>query len=414
MQGANVGSGDCTQYSVRPGADSMPFPNSYAGMTFRPDPRSAGRPPTVVHLTSAHDPRDPRISRKQCATLRDAGYDVRLVAPNAGIAAVDGVPVLSIPAVGDRYSRIRRLLPLLRVAHSLNADAYHLHDPELLLIGWMLKKQTGAAIVYDMHEDYQTRGAFVGRLIRLMERWAFGWLDAVVLAEERYAPVLAGTSVPSVFIGNYHKPVTDAPSHPLPEALPDVPTLLYTGSVSPRRGLTAMLRATAALHEAGIPASLTLGGICRSAAHRHAAERFLQQHNLQDAVRREGWSTYLPASDMAPLYRHADVGLALFEPHPNYVKSLPTKFFEYLHHGLPIIATDVPLWRRFIETHACGAVVPEGRPQAVVEVVRHWQTHPAAYRACADAARRAAPQYRWEAMRPRLLDLYERVLASSP
>ena len=319
-----------------------------------------------------------------------------------------------LQVAGDRYSRLRRLLPLLRVATSLDADVYHLHDPELLPVGWVLKKQTGAAIIYDMHEDYQTRGALVGRLIRFMERWAFGWLDAVVLAEERYAPILAGTSVPSVFVGNYHKPVTDTPLHPVPKALPDTPRLLYTGSVGPRRGLEAMLRAIAALHADGIPASLTLGGICRSAAQRHTAKQFLQENDLHDAVQRVGWSEYLPAPEMTPLYHRAHVGLALLSAHPNYVKSLPTKFFEYLHHGLPIIATDVPLWRRFIETHDCGAVVPEGSPHAVVEVIRHWQTNPAAYCACADAARRAAPRYRWSAMAPRLLDLYRRVLPDGP
>jgi glycosyltransferase involved in cell wall biosynthesis len=104
------------------------------------------------------------------------------------------------------------------------------------------------------------------------------------------------------------------------------------------------------------------------------------------------------------------VGLALFERHPNHVGSIPTKFYEYLHYGLPLICSDFPLWRRFVERHECGAVVPPGDPRAVLDVLDTWQAHPERYRRCADNARAAASQYRWAEMGERLVNRYRVLL----
>ena len=38
--------------------------------------RPRGEPQSVVHLTTVHDPRDPRIVDKECATLVAAGDTV--------------------------------------------------------------------------------------------------------------------------------------------------------------------------------------------------------------------------------------------------------------------------------------------------------------------------------------------------
>jgi glycosyltransferase involved in cell wall biosynthesis len=117
---------------------------------------------------------------------------------------------------------------------------------------------------------------------------------------------------------------------------------------------------------------------------------------------------------MPPHYRRADVGLALCEPHPNHVGSLLTKFYEYLHYGLPLICSDFPLWRRFVEEHECGAVVPPGDPEAVLNVLDRWQAHPDRYRQCAENARAAAPQYRWAPMEERLVNRYRCLLDDEP
>jgi glycosyltransferase involved in cell wall biosynthesis len=113
---------------------------------------------------------------------------------------------------------------------------------------------------------------------------------------------------------------------------------------------------------------------------------------------------------MTPYYRAADVGLALFNPDPNYLQSIPTKFFEYLHFGLPIVCSDFPLWRQFIERHECGVVIPPGDAKAGLRVLRRWLNSPAEYRYFSEAAREAAAQYQWSLMGEQLVQLYDDLL----
>lgn len=50
-------------------------------------------------------------------------------------------------------------------------------------------------------------------------------------------------------------------------------------------------------------------------------------------------------------------GLVTLHPEPNYVGAYPVKMFEYMASGLPIIASDFPLWRAILEDCGTGLLV---------------------------------------------------------
>jgi len=372
----------------------------------------ATQPLRVVHMTTVHPPFDPRIFYKQLATLRDAGYDVHLIAPHASAERVCGIPIHALPRPEHRRQRLALQPQAFRKARALEADIYQIHDPELLPLAFLLKRARGAPVVYDMHENYRAKGRLLGGGLRLLERWGFTWLDHVLLAERSYRQVVAGRGVPHTFIGNYFVPIGEEKEAP-PSALASTPTrLLYTGTVSDSRGLRTMVDLASVLRKADRSETLTVVGVCHHDDQRARAERRIRDRDLTSVLEWIGRDAYVPPSDMPPHYRRADVGLALCEPHPNHTGSLLTKFYEYLHHGLPIICSDFPLWRRFVETHDCGALVPPGNAQAVLDVLDAWRSDPERFRQCARNARAAAPQYRWASMGDRLLDVYHDLRAA--
>lgn len=363
----------------------------------------------IVHLTTVHSATDPRIVHKQLKTLQEAGYEAHLVAPRQHSGAVGGIPIHALPLVNGRYRRALIQRRVFQRARKLGADCYQIHDPELIPLAYALKQVTGAVILYDMHEDYRWHGPVEGRLIRLLERWCFRWVDHVILAESSYRPIVARSGVGSTFIGNYMRAYDDP--KPPPRNEPGDPfRLLYTGIVGASRGLFHMIDLMDCLRAAGLNAVLDVVGVCNSAGQRQCAVHEIGQRDLGRYVRRKGWDAYVPAATMAPYYREADVGLALFEPDPNYVQSMPTKFFEYLHYGLPILCSDFPRWRQFVEQHGCGAVIPPGDAEAALAVLRRWRHDPDRYREVSKAARAAAAHYRWEAMGKRLVRCYDELL----
>ena len=94
----------------------------------------------VCHLTSAHARGDTRIFVKQCKSLAKDGFDTSLiVADGLGNSEEEDIVVFD---VGKGNSRIGRIFKSARKVYhkalEVNADIYHLHDPELIPYGLKL------------------------------------------------------------------------------------------------------------------------------------------------------------------------------------------------------------------------------------------------------------------------------------
>jgi glycosyltransferase involved in cell wall biosynthesis len=365
--------------------------------------------PDACHVTVLHPLRDPRIFYKEVPSLRAAGFDVRLLAPHHSSGTDGGVPIVALPPRLGRPGRHRAAVSALR---ELRPRIVHLHDPELLPIGRWAQRTWGALVVYDRHEAYGTRGGLDGLALRGLERWAVRWLDHVVLAEEGYRMWAEASGVPHTVVPNYAL----AGGLVTPKTLPASPTsenpirLLYTGNVTERRGLQTMLDLAALIKQERKPWHLTLCGRTQSEAERRRAEARIASEGLDAVVERVGWDRFLPQEEMAPFLERAHVGLCLLEPSENYAASVPTKLYEYLQHALPTVATDLPRWRRFLESTDSGALVPPGDARTAFDAVDRWIREPDAYAAASQSAADAAPQFRWERAEEQLAGLYASLL----
>ena len=107
----------------------------------------------IAHLTSAHPRYDTRIFHKMCKSLSKR-YDVSLiVADGRKDETKDNIKIFD---VGEPSSRLDRILnttkKVFNKALEIEAEIYHLHDPELIPIGLNLKK-LGKKVIFDSHED---------------------------------------------------------------------------------------------------------------------------------------------------------------------------------------------------------------------------------------------------------------------
>ena len=97
----------------------------------------------VCHVTSVHPADDIRILHKECVSLSNAGYEVYLVAPEVSNQLKNGIQIIGV--LNKPVSRFHRILFYIRYVYKkalwVNADIYHLHDPELLLYALLLKKK---------------------------------------------------------------------------------------------------------------------------------------------------------------------------------------------------------------------------------------------------------------------------------
>lgn len=380
------------------------------------------RPPRVVHLTSVHPWNDPRVLLKEGASLAAAGYDVHLVVANGppGLdprqgGAVAGVRLHVVPAPTGRL--VRMTLTAFRVwrrAWDLRGDVYHIHDPELLPWGLLLRA-LGRPVVYDVHEDYVTgigRAPYLppplarlaGRLYGLAERLAAPAF-AVVIAEAYYARRFPA-AVPVL-----NHPRLDAfadPAFAVPRRPADGIRLLYTGNVTEGRGALVHGRTVAALPGA----RLHMVGRCPAELARRVAEAA----GGTDRVVFEGVGAYVPFERIVDAYRQPwTAALALFPDSPHYREKELTKLFEYMAAGIPVVCSDFPAWRRLVADSGAGLVVDPADDAAIAHAIRRLHDDPELHATLAGNGRQAAlERFNWAREAERLVGLYRRLAPRDP
>ncbi len=364
----------------------------------------------VVHVTTVHPRDDIRIFRKECVSLARAGYEVvQVVGDGQGAAVVDGVRIVDIGArPAGRLARMRRQPAAALAAVRRERPALvHLHDPELLPLGVALARE-GLPVVYDAHEDVPRQiltkqwipaalRPGVSRAFEVYENRQVRQLAAVSAATPHIAERFAQVARLAVNVGNY--PFEDELA-PAAGARPRERMVCYVGGLMRTRGLLQMVRAVALVP--GL--RLVLCGRFEDAA-------------LEAAVRAEpGWGRVqwlgqVGREQVREVMACASAGLVTLLPMPSYLDALPIKMFEYMSAGLPVVASDFPLWRGIVQRHRCGVVVDPADPAAIAAAIGSILDDPARAQAMGEAGRAAVlTAYRWPVAERELLALYDRLI----
>ena len=366
----------------------------------------------VVHFTTVHPAFDTRIFHKQAKTLARAGYEVVLIAQHDGNEMVDGVKIVALPKPRNRFARMFGLSwRAFHLSLRERADVYHFHDPELLPIGVLLKIFTRAKVVYDVHEDVPEQiltKHWIPRLLRsplagvfnAFEKLLARALDAVVVATEGIAEKFA--QLKPIAIHNYPDlGMLPNPSTRHGEGKEKV--LVYVGGISKIRGAIEMVRALEHLSPVW-DIRLDLIGKFEPPE----LEQELQGLPGYQRVRFLGW---MPPENVYTLLAYADVGLVCLHPEPRFMGAWPVKLFEYMAAGLPVVASNFPLWKEIVEGNRCGITVDPLDPKAIAQAIEYLLAHPEEARQMGENGRRAVvEQYNWEQEKGKLLKLYEKLL----
>lgn len=345
-----------------------------------------------------------------CTSLSAAGYDVRLVvADGLGDTVDHGVRIRDVGVSRGRAKRIARTPGrVLRAALEEPADLFHFHDPELLSIGLKLR-QRGHRVVFDSHEDVPRQilhkpylPAMVARVVSLgfetYQSYVAHRLDGVVAATPYIRDLFRGKTPHVVDVSNF--PLRDELF--VPDAWESKQReVCYIGDVSEIRGIVEL---TDAMEHVRSGATLNLCGEFHSPdlQARVTARAGWQRVHAHGVTNRAGVRDVLSRSI---------AGVVTLHPVPNYVHSQPIKMFEYMSAGIPVIASDFPLWRDIVIGNDCGLVVDPMQPRDIAAAIDRLVADPAEARRLGDNGRRAVRErYSWEAEVPSLLRFYREVL----
>ena len=370
----------------------------------------------VVHITSVHPPYDIRIFHKECRTLAAAGYDTSVVVPQseAGTTTRDGVKTVAVKQSRGRLRRILLTSPrVARRAFLLKAEVYHVHDPELLIIAVLLRIM-GKKVIFDMHENLprailtkgwipeNTRPA-VSKFVRLLERMFLSGLP-IIFAEESYVKDYSWVSHKAVIM---NMPLL-AEIQSIKEEKNKLPSLGYLGMVTEARGCMQILRALDLVKKEGVKVQWECVGRVE-AGFKAEMLSLAKLYNL-DEIRIWGNKD---ATEAWRIIARCHIGMAILAPDQNYVESYPTKLFEYMALGIPVIASNFPLYRTIVETEQCGICVNPLRVEEIAQAILYLLRNPAIARKMGESGKLAVEKkYNWNVEKVKLLEFYEQILGA--
>lgn len=254
---------------------------------------------------------------------------------------------------------------------------------------------------HDLYADLSWRAA-EGRPVRwgdrrqgFLERLCLPWLDGLVCITEPQRVLYAGLfpRLPAVALplGTDPQPPGDE------EARRRGRRLVYVGHLNRQKGIESLFRAAPALAGAGVRLALW-GGYGQ------------QAEALRGRAVAEGWGEMVEGAGFRPpeelrrdLATRAGVGLVtLEETFYNRHLTCPVKALDYLSHGLPVVASDLPTTRGVLGDGGAARYVPPGDAGALAAAVRAFFDDAELYARASAAARARAAELSWDNRAARL------------
>lgn len=364
------------------------------------------RPVKVVHISSAHPANDNRVHLREAASLAAAGYDVTLVAVEVPMSIPEtGVALDLLPA----RTRVKRIvggsIDAVRRAVHAKAEIVHMHDPELI---WSIPvlRAMGRTVIYDAHEDLpaQVMGKhylpmWARHFFALVSRGLLkvaGTASLVIAATDKIAERFPEDR--TVVVKNYPRLRADEPQD---DVIARPRAWAYVGAMSSERGCIPMI------------ASLAEGsGTWRAAiAGAPSPVSFLDQMRSTPGWDKVDFHGQVSPDTARDLLNTCQAGMVVLERNEAFLDSLPTKMFEYFAAGIPVVASDFPLWRSIIEHYDCGVLVDETDPVDIARGLDELARSPERLAELSANARTAAQELNWDAEERRLVEAYDRLNA---
>jgi glycosyltransferase involved in cell wall biosynthesis len=396
---------------------------------------SNGRPPrsrlrvAMVHLSDFR--LDSRIQR-QARALAERGDEVELICvgereeQRLGEGTIRVHPLGTEKAGGGAGSYLRDYAGFLaRALHRVSRldaearfDLVEVHNmPDLLTFAALRPRLRGTPVILNVHDTFpelftskfaRPPGGALERLLKYEERLSAALATRVIVVTDQARLRLEGRGVgvgrTTVVMNSPDEGVFGPPREPVEWPREGPLRVLYHGGLAPRFGVETAIRAFARLRESVPRLELR---VCGSGEDRDRLAALAAQIDPQriDISREPVPFERIPAELAAS---HIGVVPTL---HDHFTELLlPVKLLEYVHMGLPVIASRLPGISSYFGERDLTEFTA-GDEHDLARAVESLCADPGAARERAASATRRLAEIGWDSQRARYLSLVDELVA---
>jgi glycosyltransferase involved in cell wall biosynthesis len=379
----------------------------------------------VCILASVQPALHPRLFYTQAVSLARAGYQVTVVAQHPRAETVDGVKVVPVAKPKNRFSRM--LVTTVKVIYQglrERAAVYHIHSPELLPWAILLRLAGNTVLIFDVHENMPRKIAAkywipfflrgpVAIFYKLVERVTLPFYQGLILADESYA--LNYTYFKNqLVVRNYPPTCKEGYDYSTGNDLRAKGSRLkavYVGGITEGRGAFQLINAMTILNANGYSdVQLEMVGPVFPPGLYERLVKMIADLSLEEKISLT--PHWVSRDKVWRSLAQADIGLAILDADTAASGSLPTKLFEYMRAGIPIVASAHQRWQPVLA--GCALQVDPVRPEEIAKAIETLHDRPELRKKLGEKGRRAVGQrYNWEKEAGRLLDFYQRLLSEA-
>ena len=282
-------------------------------------------------------------------------------------------------------------------------DVVLTRDPGFLPFLYFLKNKTGCKTFYQSHNFYLNirNRRDLNRVNKNKYHWFESWflpsLDGLLTLQSAQADLyLKHLSLPVKIAWPGLSDIGPCRHNFLKHK-----TIAYVGSFQPKKGLETAISVFKRAQQPGWKLRL-LGG--RNENEQAYAKKLIREANLKD-VEISGWLSY---GELKKQLSNVSLGFLLLEDNfYNRFLTAPSKLFDYLAFGIPIIATDLPSLKDFIQHNKEALLHKPGDIEGMANSLKKLMTDSSLAERLSQACLKRAETFLWERQAAHMLKFME-------
>jgi glycosyltransferase involved in cell wall biosynthesis len=323
---------------------------------------------------------DQRVD-KVCNTMLGMGFTVTLV----GRRKTDSSGLEPRPYQTHRMRLLFEKGPFFYAEYNLRlffhlliqrVDLLVSNDLDTLLPNYLISQIRRIPVVYDSHEYYTQTPELVNRprvqrIWKIIERLIFPRLRDVITVNE---------SISGIYESEYKVPVQVVRNIPKLEDYPVTETrnslglpgdkhiiLMQGAGINIQRGAEEAVEAMQFLDGCIL---LIIGG-------GDVIKIIKEKSKALDLTGKIIFMPKMPYAKLRQYTANADIGLTIDkDTNLNYRFSLPNKLFDYIHSGLPVLASPLPEIKKIVEQYKVGSFIENHEPRHIAEKISSMLADP--------------------------------------